>query len=449
MGMSASQARYLALQAQKSDLEYQAQQINQERTILSQQVTNLYNSLLAMDVPTPPSTTDFTKTVYQGTLGVTNYSFEASDIRPTGNDTYTINLTEESYGDSANKNTGYATIKRGGRDVLTSIAVPKVETNTETTGKYLKASSDSTSTTYMVPCNSEAEAKAYEGGDGKCYVSEGDVYRPLTTTRSDGAQFYAKVTITDGNPPAGAERVEAEVKEIPTETEVDLDAEKMAEHAYKDEKGNYVAINGNALYTWEALEALGLGDSVQAYQAAIEHANIVNEDGNPYPWDQFLVYFDKDGNANFVLKTDALGIDDTAVSYSYIVNGKVKEVNEQPGCKLTFDPATGRITEISIPVYDKEGNFVSYSSLPLEAVQETDEVAYQKAFADYEYEQTLYEKAQADINAKTEMIQQQDRNLELQLKELDNRRTQIVTEMEALSKVINENIEGSYKTFAG
>ena len=47
------------------------------------------------------------------------------------------------------------------------------------------------------------------------------------------------------------------------------------------------------------------------------------------------------------------------------------------------------------------------------------------------------------------MIQQQDRNLELQLKELDNRRTQIVTEMEALAKVINENIEGSYKTFAG
>ena len=45
MGMSASQARLLSLQARQSNLEYQGQQINQERTILSQQCTALYNSL--------------------------------------------------------------------------------------------------------------------------------------------------------------------------------------------------------------------------------------------------------------------------------------------------------------------------------------------------------------------------------------------------------------------
>ena len=59
MGMSASQARLLSLQARQSNLEYQGQQINQARTVLSQQATSLYNSLLAMTVPTPPSTTDF------------------------------------------------------------------------------------------------------------------------------------------------------------------------------------------------------------------------------------------------------------------------------------------------------------------------------------------------------------------------------------------------------
>ena len=46
MGMAASQARLLTLQARQSDLEYQGQQINQERSVLSQQVTALYNSLL-------------------------------------------------------------------------------------------------------------------------------------------------------------------------------------------------------------------------------------------------------------------------------------------------------------------------------------------------------------------------------------------------------------------
>ena len=64
MGMSASQARLLNLQARQSNLEYQGQQINQERSILSQQCTDLYNSLLNMTVPTPPSTQDFTTVQY-------------------------------------------------------------------------------------------------------------------------------------------------------------------------------------------------------------------------------------------------------------------------------------------------------------------------------------------------------------------------------------------------
>ena len=75
MGMSATQARYLSLTAQQSNLEYQGQQINQERSILSQQVSELYNSLLALDVPTPPSTSDFTNVKYTGVSGTTAYSF--------------------------------------------------------------------------------------------------------------------------------------------------------------------------------------------------------------------------------------------------------------------------------------------------------------------------------------------------------------------------------------
>ena len=50
MGMSATQARYLSLVAQQSNLEYQGQQINQERSVLAQQVSDLYNSLLNLQV---------------------------------------------------------------------------------------------------------------------------------------------------------------------------------------------------------------------------------------------------------------------------------------------------------------------------------------------------------------------------------------------------------------
>ena len=64
MGMAASQARYLALSARKTNVEYEAQQINQQRTTLSNQSANYYNQLLGMAVPVPPSVDDYTKTVY-------------------------------------------------------------------------------------------------------------------------------------------------------------------------------------------------------------------------------------------------------------------------------------------------------------------------------------------------------------------------------------------------
>ena len=56
MGMAASQARYLALVARKSNCEYEGQQINQARTVLSNQSANLFNQMLGLNVPVPPST---------------------------------------------------------------------------------------------------------------------------------------------------------------------------------------------------------------------------------------------------------------------------------------------------------------------------------------------------------------------------------------------------------
>ena len=69
MGMSASQARLLSLTARQSNLEFEGQQINQQRTNLSNQSANYYNSLLTMNVPTPPSTDDYTTIQYQFVIG--------------------------------------------------------------------------------------------------------------------------------------------------------------------------------------------------------------------------------------------------------------------------------------------------------------------------------------------------------------------------------------------
>ena len=64
MGMAASQARFLGLTARKSNVEFEGQQVNQQRTALSNQSASYYSELLGMSVPTPPSVDSFTKTVY-------------------------------------------------------------------------------------------------------------------------------------------------------------------------------------------------------------------------------------------------------------------------------------------------------------------------------------------------------------------------------------------------
>ena len=64
MGMAASQARYLALTARKTNTEYEGQQINQARTALANQSANLFNQLLGLGVPVAPKTTDYTELQY-------------------------------------------------------------------------------------------------------------------------------------------------------------------------------------------------------------------------------------------------------------------------------------------------------------------------------------------------------------------------------------------------
>ena len=79
----------------------------------------------------------------------------------------------------------------------------------------------------------------------------------------------------------------------------------------------------------------------------------------------------------------------------------------------------------------------------------TDEEAYRNAMNAYYYKQEKYDKAVADINAKTEIIQAEDRELQLRLEQLGTEQTALQTEMEACQKVVSKNIENSFKTFGG
>ena len=67
---------------------------------------------------------------------------------------------------------------------------------------------------------------------------------------------------------------------------------------------------------------------------------------------------------------------------------------------------------------------------------------------DYEYEKALYEKSISDINAKTESIQAKDQSLELKIQQLDTEQNAIATEMDSVKKVIEDNVEKTFKIFA-
>ena len=84
MGMAASQARFLGLTARKTNTEYEGQQINQQRTTLSNKSANYYNQLLGMTVPVPPSVEDYTKTVYTFTDGALSNTITAMTAQPGG-----------------------------------------------------------------------------------------------------------------------------------------------------------------------------------------------------------------------------------------------------------------------------------------------------------------------------------------------------------------------------
>ena len=116
-----------------------------------------------------------------------------------------------------------------------------------------------------------------------------------------------------------------------------------------------------------------------------------------------------------------------------------KQTTELSGVQIEFD-STGRIATMT----DADGN-----SYTMTASTETDDAAYEDAYNQYTYDQYLYDQVQNDINANIEILQAQDKNLELRLSQLNTEHSAIQTEIDAVSKVLNKNIETSFKTFNG
>lgn len=402
MGMAASQARYLGLTARKTNLEYQGQQINQERTILSQQCTALYNSLLSLNIPTPPSTSDYTTIEYSGSYNATD--FKIGMIRPKGKK-YSVEIKTTQSGDSIEALHGTSIVTKPQSGEAAKIM------GRELTAEEIEQPITNIGAYYVYDPVSESVSRVKVGID---VIKDGDSYKFVT-----GKRF---VTTIDGN------------------TE------------YHNADADRYQIAGNVAYTWAEAEAMYPSPTIDwgRYETAIK--NRFSDEG--YKKEDFYVFFTVSDSgridAKLALKGDVEDLNDRCNVYEYST-GTYTETKVYDECELNFD-TSGRLTTISIPNYDDPSHpekITSYIDVNVEATKVTDDKAYKEAYAQYEYAQYEYDKKQQEINAKTEVIQQEDKNLELKLTRLDNERHAIETELDSVKNVIEKNIDKSFKAFSG
>lgn len=136
MGLAASQARFLGITARKSNMEYEGQQVNQQRTALAEEVNALYNKLLALDVPIAPDTTEFYET---------NYSFSISDPTKGYNGDYVI----KSYTQNADGTYMITTERTYNKETALQTSLPasrgwKIETDAEGNMYLMQGNDEST-----------------------------------------------------------------------------------------------------------------------------------------------------------------------------------------------------------------------------------------------------------------------------------------------------------------
>lgn len=521
MGMAASQARYLGLTARKTNVEYEGQQINQARTALSNQSANTFNDLLGLEVPTAPSTQDFTTTQYSyedGTSAETITNMEPLYNDPDGynyqvthyhySDVYTgienrlnnpqVYVTDKIADDKVDSNKVQATTDPLTGEVTYTIN-GKPAAGYDDTVLDQKNAYDQLANTYpelngIDPANvlvytDDAGALHFSMKDDVDKASKGtadaadysvqkgaptkdtvvankasSVTDPDTgkTTYTMNGREYAAYDPTNVEQKAAYDKI---VKEFPDISKIDPEDLVFA----KDEKGGYhfsstqeldkaIAGTGNANdYSATAGVPKSVGNNdltaydptdkeqLAAYEQILKdwpNSNFATSGTPIYTWvkdNQRYFASESDLQASWASAADPTHPTEDQGKLSYYAAQKIKtKIETTERAMVDFDES-GRAQTIKF----EDSSVVR--ALKSETV--TDEAAYNDAMNKYNYNQTVYEKRMTDINAKTKKIQEQDRTLELRLRQLDTEQDALQTEMEAVKKVIEKNIESTFKTF--
>lgn len=576
MGMAASQARYLALVARKSNCEFEGQQINQARTVLSNQSANLFNQMLGLNVPVPPSTSDFTKTQYSYSDGSTTYTITNWEQLANPEEDYNYVVTREKeanvYTGSQKKLSDPQVQFQSGTDASADQIETALRLVTSTKQEYEAAqeatkakqkeaanlsnyanneaytgvnkcdyhvdtdtysitqkiqemyTDTATGKKYAIYTNSDDKSECYMK-DGKYYNTDGSDYTGDTTKLSPKQTDKGPTDFVGYSKMSAAQQATAKaaIDKLVEEGAMSKDVQTDYANVYMDNNGN-VALKSDLrnLYGGAAggtktvlpvyqtsgdksITAISSGYDAQiAALQAVEFAALQASQNAEQAYQDLRrpTYI---GNCELTLLTDLTddqkaelnqiikdmkeqevdaSIRDcfneygeyTGGVYSFKMNGKtyyttfadlnksyasgsginnidgqtqlsyynasyIKQTQSDTVKALLETDGSGRFTSVRF-----EDDSVTYT-LNVETV--TDDVAYKDAMNQYNYENAQYDKMVQDINAKTSLIQQEDQQLELRLKQLDTEQNALSTEIDAVSKVVKDNIEKSFKTFSG
>ncbi len=518
MGMAASQARYLAIVARKSNCEYEGQQINQARTALANQSANLFNQMLGLNVPVPPSTQDFTKTQYSYTDGFNESTIDSWQQLSSADPEYNYVVTHHYYTEQ------YTGSQKMLNDPQVQFynEIPKItaandySTNIEAIQDALE---DFIEAEKNLELKETAQAmQAVKAANINSY-SENTTYTNITEAKFENSQYsftcnnttvtFSEYDSSDKNTPHkevteaiaimeanGVENINTDLIYVDANGNFafksDLDAliegktilpvftktsvKKVnddlikanndllgAKSAYYNAEAAYEALNvpsyvGNSELTCIAELTKDQQAEIQQIIADMKDQKIktnlsncfsTDEAGNP-KYDGGIYSFKLNGITYYTTYYDLV---DTANSGTGINN--IDDQQKLPYYNATYVSTKVEKTEKALVETDGNGRFSSIRfeddsmtyTLHMETI--TDDVAYQDAMNQYYYENSKYDKMVQDINAKTSIIHQEDQQLELRLKQLETEQKALVAEMDAVSKVVGDNIDKTFKTFGG
>lgn len=509
MGMAASQARYLALTARKTNTEWEGQQINQARTALANQSANLFNRMLNLEVPNPPKETDYTEVQYSYSDGDNNSVIKKWEQLSNNANGYNYAVTHYFMADiftGSKKELQDPQVQLD--DVLKRLDYDPTTTTVEKEGDGIKVTYKINNYPYDQIYNEKiTQEKIDSDPTGKLKEAVTSFETAIGLAKADGAlntdavygyqdntgvwHFFVANDYTKADPGMQEEAFINALTKYEIEHNLLDDQGRLTYGSvfyYQDSQGDYhFTVNTQTTensfvkaYDYTDYSTVfgpaSIGNSrltelnklIVDKERGIDQVSDLAQILRDCPTDSINKYvsFDNDGN----LQYDGKGI------YTFELNGKtyyttesdlLTSANSVSRALNTIDTQTKlnyynasyiskKIEETNNALLETDGNgrFKSVKfdndslTYTLNFEEVTNDAAYQDAMNHYLYLKNKYEKEIADINAKTSLIQKEDRTLELRLKQLDTEQNALATEMDAVKKVIKDNIEKTFKTFS-